>query len=318
MASSLVVQINMRHGRLAEFVKTTGAIVSVGRGLANDIVLPDLYVAPDQIRFYRIDSHWKIDVLDQTNPVLINGKPVTGDEELVNSGDKITIGRTHLTVYTEDHPVEATRKLVLSNWMNQGTSRLILPILTLVVVSLLLVFDEYQGLGTKLKWGKLVSDALIAIFVILCWTGLWAMIGRLLRHQPQFLTQLLFSGLIAAVLIIGLPINEYLEYASNSMVLGNLFEWGFLLFVCTALLKFNLAHASNLHNTTAIALLFNACLFLFFFGVYSFNKNDFNSQPQYSQVLKPPFAKLSRNQTIDEYLQDYKKRFRELDEELKK
>lgn len=316
--ASLVIKINMRHGRLAEFVRTTGEKVSVGRGLANDIVLPDLYVAPDQIRLYRVESQWKIDVLDHTNPVLINGKPVTGDEEVVNSGDKITIGRTRLTVYTEDHPVEATHKLVLSNWMNRGMFRLILPVLTLAVVSLLSVFTEYQGLATTLKWGKLASNALIAIFVILCWAGLWALIGRLLRHQPQFLMQLLFSGLIASVLIIGSPISDYLEYAGNSVVLGNLFTWGFLLFICTALLKFNLAHASNLHNTTVIALVFSVCLLLFFFGVYSFNKDDFANYPQYSHVLKPPFAKLTRNQTINEYLQDYKMQFRDLDEELEK
>lgn len=314
--ASLVIQINMRHVRPAEFVKVTGEVVSVGRGLANDIVLSDLYVAPEQIRIYLDGSQWNISVLDHTNEVMINDSPVTGDEGVINSGDKITVGRTHLTVYTEDHPVEPTRKMVLPSWTNQGMYRLMLPILTLIVVSLLLVFDEYQDLSATLKWGKLASGGLIAIFIVLCWAGLWALIGRILRHQPQFLAQLLISGVIAAVLIIGSPIGDYIEYASNSEVLGSMFAWGFALFVCTALLRFNLAYASNLHNTTAIALVFSACLLLFIFGVNSFNKNDFTNVAQYSRVLKPPFVKMTRNQTINDYLHNYNLQFSELDEEL--
>lgn len=313
--ASLVIQVNPRHGRLTDYTRTDSDRVRIGRGMTNDVILSDPYIAPDQVQLEREGEQWQLLVLDRTNPIVLNGEAVTADKVPVNSGDIITLGRTRIVIYAEDHPLEATRKLVLTSWMSRGVTRWLLPVLILMTVSSLLAFNEYQGLATALEWGKLASTSLIAVFAIVCWAGIWALTGRLLRHQPQFLIQLLVSGLVAIILLLGSPFSEYVAYAVDSETLGYAVDMIFLYLVFTALLKFNLTHATNLRKTTSTALIVNACLFLFVFGVYNFNKKDFTPYPDYPRLIKPPFARISRSHAIDEYLHEYSRQFSEVDEQ---
>lgn len=312
--AKLIIQISGRYGRNTKLIKYSGEKLLVGRGLTNDIVVSDPYVAPQQIQLYQDGTQWKIKVLDRTNPVMINGEVLADDTAFVSSGDNITIGRTHLGLFSEDHPVEATRKLVLSNWLYQGKFRSFLPVMLLIIVCLLQLFSEYQSLSATVKWGELVSGALLVAFVILCWAGLWALIGRLLRHQPHFFAQLFFTTLIFGVSIAGGTLHEYAEYMSNSIAVGEIVLWVFSFSVLTALLKFNLIYASNLRNTTMISMIFNGCLILFIYGFSSIGDGEFSSSPQYTMVVKPPFAQVISNQSIDDYLRDYEAQFSELDD----
>ena len=312
--AKLIIQISGRHGRNTELIKSSGEKLLVGRGLTNDIVVSDPYVAPQQIQLYQDGAQWKVKVLERTNPVMINGEPLSDDTAFVSSGDNITIGRTHLGLFSEDHPVEATRKLVLSNWLYQGKYRFFLLVMLLIIVCLLQLFSGYQSLSATVKWGELISEALLVAFVILCWAGFWALIGRLLRHQPHFFAQLFFTTLIFGVLIAGGTLHEYAEYMSNSTAVGKIVLWAFSFFAFTVLLKFNLTYASNLRNTTVISMMFNGCLILFIYGFSSIGDREFSNSPQYTMVVKPPFAQVISNQSIDDYLRDYEAQFSDLDD----
>ena len=133
---TLVVQIGVKHGRVAELARSHDARLSVGRGYNNDLVLTDQHVAPRQLEFRRKGDQWHMLVLDHTNRVLLNSKKISIDSTSVNSGDQVTIGRTRLSLYSAEHPVEHTRKLVLSNWLALENTGLVIHILVLLGVSL--------------------------------------------------------------------------------------------------------------------------------------------------------------------------------------
>jgi hypothetical protein len=183
----------------------------------------------------------------------------------------------------------------------------------LFVVYLLQLFYDYLGLYEAVKWGELVSASLIVVFVILCWAGIWALIGRLLRHQPNFFPQLFFTAFIFGVSIAAGSIHEYAEYMSNSTVVGEIVLWGFSFIIFSALLNYNLTYASNIRNTTVVSLVFAGCLILFIYSFSGIGENEFSGTPEYSMVVKPPFAQLVSNQSSSDFLRDYEAQFSELD-----
>ncbi len=311
------IQIGPRYGHYAKFVRCKGQIYTIGRAYSNDLVLTDHYVAAEQLRLRESNMEWFLDILDTTNPVLVNGQPVKNSQIKIQSGDKVMIGRTVLRFYANDHQIEETRKLLVTNWLVDGHWRTILPAIMLFLVGLAVAFSEYLQTSTMIKWQDLASEALLGVFLTVCWAAIWSIVGRVLRHQPQFYVQLSVTAGVYLLAIIGEHVFEPLEYMSNSALIGDVISWLFTLFIITLLLKLNLSIATNLHKSTSVAF-FVACFsFAFFFGIYELEKEEFEWEPSYSQVLKPPMFKIHSDLSVDDYLNESESLFENLQAERK-
>ena len=312
----LIIQQDRRHGRISDFVKSSGETLTLGRGFNNDVILSDHFIAAEQVRFDYEQGQWKLTLLDDTNPVLLNDKPISKDAITIESGDQLIVGRTHLILLLSNHPLERTRKLMLSNWMYHNGLRLALPLVMLLISALLEVFTEYQEITGKIRWGQLVAGGLAYVLFITFWAGCWALVGRLLRHQPHFCAQLFYTALTMAVLNIGMLFYGYTEYATSNIILGYVIEWGFLLIVLSILLKFNLTYASELKNRGWISLSIIAVSMLFTFSMTYLEQRDFSTRPDYSETVKPPLAKWSSDKSIEVYMIDVSVQFEELEKLL--
>lgn len=300
----LIIQQNRRHGRLSEFVKSTGETLTLGRGLDNDVILSDHFIAAEQIRFDNEQGQWKINILDDTNPVLLNDKPISSDGATIKSGDELVVGRTHLVLLLSSHSLERTRKLMLSNWMFHKGLRITLPIVMLLISALLAVFTDYQETTSEIKWAQMAGGGLAYIFFLSFWAGCWALVGRLLRHKPNFFAQLFYTSLVMAMLNTGMLFSGYAEYVTSSNIFGYVIEGGFWLLLLGLLLKYNLTYATEIKKRGWISFSVVAVLMLFTYSMAYLQKQDFNSYPDYSKTLKPPFAKWSSDKSVEVYLQD--------------
>ncbi len=310
----LIVQVGEKSGRTSELVRSNGDLLRVGRGFTNDVVVSDLYVDPEQIVFSRSEDGWVVKVVGSTNPVLLNGGAIDRDGSRINSGDRITVGRTQLRVYSSDHMVEPTHQMVMSSWLGYGRAH---PIFALFMMAFLLasvMFVSYQELSTELQWNQLFLEALYAGLMILVWSGIWALIGRLLRHQPNFTIQLGLTALITGVSTLVVPLGDYVEYAANSMVLGEIATWLIILLTTTALFRANLMFATNLKQYTRIAAIAAASILLVSFATKQFGKDEFDYQPEYSAVLKPPFTHLTPDRGVHEFEEEFRQKFGEVDQ----
>lgn len=157
----LIIQCEAKHGRLVETFRSQGDKVSIGRGYINDLVINDPYVAASQIACHNIDGHWLIRVLDKTNRILLNGKILIDDDEVINSGDTLTIGRTNLKLFSQDHHIEETRKL-LSSWLHSDSVGFFLPAIALLCM-LIIGFAEYFLTLTQVFEWKPVLLTLFAL-----------------------------------------------------------------------------------------------------------------------------------------------------------
>ena len=281
----------------------------MGRGFFNDVVIADPCVDPEQITFFRSPGGWKVRIVQETNPAMVNGSVIGYDGVDINSGDRITVGRTQLRVYASDHVVEPTHKLLLSSWFGHGRSRPLFALLMVTFACAVSLFEQYQELYTEVKWNELISPTLGLALVILFWASAWALAGRLLRHQPNFTAQLGFTALVTASFSILAPLESYVEYAANSMLLGEITLWLVVLAVLVALFRINLSFATNLQHFTAIAFIAATALLLSTYVMLESGTEEFSTAPEFPAVLKPPFAHLSGSRDAQAFRDGFAEKF---------
>lgn len=288
---TLVIQTGVKHGRVAEVTRSTGARLRIGRGFDNDVVLTDRHVAPRQVEFFRDGEHWRMRVLDRTNPVFLNDRQVTEEAPLVRPEDTLTLGRTRLSIHATDQPVEKTHRLVLAHWLARDTLSPFVPIAALALLALLdLVLTWVEG-STTLSWTELAYGQLLAVVIVTVWAGLWAVAGRIVRHQHHFGLQLMAAScimLLTSVLVLG---AEYLAYPFHDAGISEAFGWGAAFVLLAVLFHLNLVIATNLLRARAAALALSALLVAVLYGFSVFGESEEEEPlllPTYSQTLAPP------------------------------
>jgi hypothetical protein len=277
------------------------------------VIITDLYVDPEQVVFFRSQDGWMVKVVGKTNPTLLNGGDIEDAGSKISSGDRVTVGRTNLRVYASDHAVEPTHQMMLSSWLGHGRSHSLFASLMMVFALAAVMFISYQERTTKLDWNPLFLEALYAGLVVLFWAGIWALIGRLLRHQPNFTAQLGFTALVTGIVALVTPLGGYMEYAANSLLVGDISSRLIMLLTMTAMFRANLMFATNLKRYTRIAFIASMGILLISYATMKFGKDEFDYQPEYSAVLRPPFAHLSADSDVHDFQDAFKQGFDEVD-----
>jgi pSer/pThr/pTyr-binding forkhead associated (FHA) protein len=298
----LVVQVVARSARSQELTRSNAGPIKIGRGFGNDVVLADPFVAPEQIVIERAPVGWTLRVLDETNDVLHNGVAVGAAGVMLDSGDRITVGRTDLEVYDESHRLEPTRKLPLSFWVSPGrvNARMALGVLAGVTI-LDACFDFFQ-LSTDLEWHEYAYASLSAAVIILVWTALWSVAGRVLRHQSHFWVQLLATLFVYLGLILLDPLFGLIRFVTGSVTI-DLAANSLLAFIgLVVLLRLNLFFATNVRHTLRAALVISAMAVGLTLLASQIAKDDFEAEAVYSNIVRPPFMHLVADRSIDEFL----------------
>lgn len=306
---TLIVQAGVKQSRAADLVRSKKGMLKVGRNFDNDLVLTDLHVAPRQIDFICDDGEWFVVVLDDTNPVLLNGN-IIENRERIKSGDKVTIGRTSLSLYSSDHVVEQTKELVWSGWLYRQSKSVIAPWLFLLLFFVITSALDFYQYSIDLKWNELLLNVLFTGIFIVIWAGCWSLAGRVLRHQHAFGLQLIVTSLVFLGLTIVSPFESYFSFLFNSQTVSLILSYVIAFTMLWLLLRFNLALATNVLNATMVSAVLSGLVMLTIYGLeHSQETTTFDRDPSYSAVLKPPFVLFNKGDSIDEY-------FRDLDSEV--
>lgn len=326
---SLIIQLGVKPGRFAELLRSKNNEITVGRSYENDAVLQDPYIAPKLLRIYRADKTaadddengsdrevWLADILDHTNPVLLNGEPVISDTVVVADSDRLTVGRTVLTIIDPQRPVETTRKLILSAWLYSTSIGFLIPCVALVIACFLDGFFDYIQFSADLKWKQYAYSSLLSALAIILWASIWAIAGHIFRSQYHFRQQLLITALVYILVVLLTPLPAYFEFSFASMGVGLWTNYAVTLLGVGLLLKFNLFLATNIKRTSMIAMIASVGILSFSYGSTQFLKEDFSTSPSYSGVLKAPFTPRFSKLSGDQYWLAVEERFDDLDKEL--
>jgi hypothetical protein len=313
----IIIQYGVKQGDIAEFVRSHGDDILIGRSFKNALVIQDDYIAPEQLRiFQKDDCSWWMEVLDQTNSVLLNKEAQNSEASAVqiHSGDSITIGRTTLSIYSADHKVEKTRKL-LTRSLHQDSIGLTIPLILLFLFSAFDIAKEHFLTLPQESFTSYITTILISMAIILVWVSLWGLAGRIFRHNSHFGQQLLATTLISLLISVLSPWPYWFEFNFSSITTGLILNY-LLAFVSIALLlKFHLLFATNIRRTGRVALAISTLIVGGTASYQTYLESEFSANAEYSLAIQPNFMHLGSDTSMDQYLDQMQEVFNKIDEQ---
>jgi pSer/pThr/pTyr-binding forkhead associated (FHA) protein len=311
----IVLQVGARHGRVAEFARSVGANLRVGRAYDNDLVLTDLHVAPHQLLFCREDGQWYFEVIEQVNPVLLNKRRVTDGRCAVAPGDEITIGRTRLHVLSLEHELEPTRKLMVSNLLALENTGPFLPLATLVGVGLFDLAVNFFYASTNLKWLEQVYGVLFSALICVVWAGLWAIAGRILRQQHHFGLQLMVVSAFSLLMTFLAIAGSYIAFYAFDADVEEFVSWMVYALALLFLFRLNFMIATNVQRPLLASFVATTLLLGALYGIYyPWSDEEFEYAPTYSEILLPPPLVLTSGESAQQYFTDLSEVFQEIEQ----
>lgn len=299
---TLILQLGGRSGRARDLVRSQGETLSIGRGYANDVVLADPYVAPVQGSFRCRDDRWVYANSDDTNRVLLNGANLPAREVEVQPGDRLVLGRTEVRVFSPDTEVAPTRKLLISDWLHHDSVGLLFPLLALVACNLVDYSVDYLLQATReIDWKESVSSLLWLNLFLFGWAVIWAITGKIIRHHAHFGQQLFITAVWLIALILVLPPIDYIEFASNGALPGEVVSTLVLLAMIAWLLRFNLYFSTSGRHATAIGIAFSCIIVGGLLTVNFLSEDDFDTRAPLSSTLYPGFTLPGSGESVESY-----------------
>ncbi|MCH9675492.1 MAG: FHA domain-containing protein [Gammaproteobacteria bacterium] len=282
--------------------KSTGSTVLVGRAFSNDVVLSDPYVSAEQLRFVAQDGKWFVEPVEVFNPVTVDGETLD-DRRVVHPGSTVTIGRTSIGIFDESHPVEPPKAIPFAGWLHKERPGLVVAGMAWAATASIEAILGFFTLAADGEWGEYIVAGLLSAAFMLVWAGLWAIVGRLLRHQPHFASQLFVTAVVVAIGTVALPILDYVDFILGHPDTSDWFGFGLAFVFGAILLKFNLLFATNIHRSTLAAVCVSAAVIGLIAAVSQMSRHDSGAvSPQYSELLRPPIGLSLDGEDLESYL----------------
>ena len=298
----LIIQLGAKHGRLAEIYRSDSDVIRVGRSFRNQLVLTDPYVEPEQAQFYATATGWRLQIKQQTNRTLKNGSVLTDMDVAVQPGDSIIFGRTELRLYTQDYPVEATRKLLLSGWMHSSTGGVFAPILTLVAVMAAALFSYFMDSATRFEWKPYAGMGLVIASFSVVWAGAWALTSRLIRHQYHYGQHLLIVCIALIVTELIFPVATYLGFMFSSYLLEYALSALFSFIILVFMLRYHLFFATHARRPLRTGFITIGLVTLVICGLFYTTRESSVDDRRYSDNMQPGYLYPAGSVSSEQYL----------------
>jgi hypothetical protein len=300
--AALIVRAGPRHARGAmERVRLEDGVLDIGRAPGNALVLADPFVGPAQFRLHYRDGSIRLEVLDRTNPVRLNGRRCDDATLVLASGDEVEVGHSVVAVLRADTPVTPARVLPSTWWARIGAWRPFAAALLLAGAGAASIGLDFIATVDAPRWDELASGTLKLMLVLAGWAALWAFIGRAVRQQAHFAGHL---ALVCAVVLAGFALTaltEYGLYAFDAAHFAEACDWGGGAVLLFALVYGEYRLATHLRQPVPAALVTVALPLALLAAFEWAARGDFDEQPAALTLLSPPFAKLVEGRSPEDY-----------------
>jgi len=285
-----VIEVRGRGGQLVERFRSGANSIRVGRALDNDLVIEDEHVSPHHLELVRSEAGFHARDLGSLNGLhFVAG---AGSNGLLASGEALQIGHTTLRVFDEHHPVAPALPFDLAE-------------------------ERLASLEAHRAWGGLAAISAIGTLTAMFWStsaefhpttalapiateflvtagtaAIWALVGRLLRHQAHFFAHFaIWIGCTIGWALGGL-VARTLAYNASSEALETALERLFFLLVLGATLWASLTLSTLLRGRRRLLAAFGVAL-----GVVGLQlaqqvqlHAEFQSGPDYYGRIQAPAA----------------------------
>ena len=306
--SSIIVKVGDVFHKHQFTDSDAGRSLTIGRAFSNDVILADPYVGPFQLQLHPADHEdcdWRVSNGDETNPVFLNKRIVEDREFNIRSGDELTVGRTSVAIYNEEHAIPETREFSITNWLHHHKFK---PLITSAMLVLLIagtLWMSYRELSSEADFGDLSFDAIAVVVFTLLWASIWSLAGHLLRRNHYFSSHLFFTALCFFLFVLTDDIYTYFDYVFSNAQAGVITQWIISILLWGLLIGFNLALVTYSSRAFRNGLMASVCFLGTFATLLYLDQEDYSSEPDHSVTIKPAYVPTTAPVSIDTYVENY-------------
>ncbi len=310
--AKITIEIISLHGIKRDLRVFDKGCVQIGRSYTNDIILQDSYVSPEHLCVRILEGgQLVVEDLDSRNGSFVvsemrgqRGKVRLSGATEIDSGCDIALGHTVIRVFCFDHPVAPAKVMDRLKSTGFSVNRKVTTWYALVGCFLLYFIDAVLNNVLKDQMlGAILFAEFLGLLVVAIWAGIWALIGRMIRHRSRFRVHLTMACLFIFAIVPIVNICGYLGFVFADARLETIS----LLTLCSVAFAFLLYG----HKTYATQLSVRARIvssaaipvvlcFLVGLGYFSFS-DRFSPEPPYYSRLKPPLICPVKTHEIDDF-----------------
>ena len=314
----IVLEIDGQYSKYEFSGATTASRLTIGRAFSNDIIIADSYVGSSQLILTPSEDNkycWKLTIVDHTNPVLLNRKKPEGSECGLQSGDSLTIGRTTITFYNEDHVISDTKAFSFANWLHNHQLNPLFACLMLLALFAITLIMSILDTSVDLEWGKYSAIAMIPVALSFIWASGWSLIGRFLKTDYYYFSHVFLTAFCFSLLMLSGEVYSYFDYIFSSVLVGELVDLSISILIFGLLISFNLALVSNGSRPLRSGMLSSACIVGLITAVIYLYADDYENEPSHTATIKPSYVPTPAPQNVDRFIEEYRDLFAQLNSE---
>jgi hypothetical protein len=328
--SDLLIQLADDSSPIAQLFRARETC-TIGRAYNNQLVLTDEFVSAHPVRLFRqLETAtpyndtasalpqtgtsatqttqttgqwgWHLQILDPNTQVLINHTPLKSRQNPypLQSGDRLTLGKTTLELLSPAHPVAAAKPLNFSRWQH-GIMSILAPLLLLPLVLLLHALINRVIADPSAPWHDDLLGIVGGVMLTAMWAGGWALIGKIFRQQSNFFRHLLIPAILLAVMLPLDRIGPWLEFNSNDYYSEDLTNYAIMLVMIALLLHYHLQLATAIRHTRITACITAVIAVGGSMAMDWQNQKMIKRWPHYAQTLAPAALYTGSVQSADEF-----------------
>ena len=285
--------------------------ISIGRGLQNDIIIPDPYIDSEHVKIeYKADTQkWIIRDNKSTNGLRINNiKRLSSD---IKSGDTVKIGQTELHIFSPNHKIAKTLKIKENHPLLSFIEKPSSAWLFLIVAILVLQLWSYLEIWTNERGVIIATTAAATFGIITIWSLLWSVASRLIIHKSNFKQHASIISLYLITSVFMWYIKAYTDFLTSENWLSDIVNYSTNFILLSLLVYASLTFTSKMHQRKILisSTLFALGVVCGIFILTLISKKDFNQRPVYSSAMEPYLSQIAPTDTVNEFMIKNKKLF---------
>ena len=303
----VIIELISRSKRVIEQHRYTGASVTIGRAYDNDLIISDPHLSQHHAVLTDLgEDGWWLEDLNSENGIYTRKHQRIHTRAKVASGDEIILGKSHLRIFDRLHEVPAALSMNPVEKIIQPLSRTGNAMLFILVILAVSAINGYLDMYMEFKVRYLFADSIGLLLLGMGWALLWALIGRVMRHDTRFLVQLVISMAYLLCVIIYSACMDLLAFNSGSknaaFIIGGIGH--FLLFSSLLWLNLYIAISQSDNRRLLVASGMSLSVVSLLLLYYYINISEFSGQPDYVHFLKPPALQWFSPVTTETFLRD--------------
>jgi FHA domain-containing protein len=330
---SVVIEIIQPDGARARH-RLNGAPLTLGRALANDIIVDDPYVDATHVRLTPDgDGTVVVEDLESVNGIIANDDRLAR-RVVVRPGDTLRVGRTTIRFRDPNEPVppalldqptveappQAPATVIVPRTRRRFVTETTVGLFLLLVVMTGFAFNTWLGDSSRSSADEANSAALGVAIVLSIWAGLWAIASRVIVHRFRFMGHLAVASAITLVALLWGIVEGWLQFFMPDSLFVSVPAYVGMVALFGILVAAHLSLASTMSRRRqwrvgAIA----AGVVVAVSGLAALTKDDsFSDVPKFPAVVKPLPARLIPTKSIPQFESATRKIKDEVDQLAKK